>query len=254
MDLYAWLSTIHNIFSATIGAINIIMITPTKYTVVEDLLKSAYKCLPEIDFKFSLNKPVGDFFYDQWIIKDEFKDTIWEEILNSLPVENKGEARLIKLDIGRCYTMHSDIDDRWHLSFDTNNSYLIDLESKQMHQPQPGIWYTMNAGLIHSAVNFGDAPRYQLVVRHLLPKCKLLDPVNLTLQIHNAPYNFRFILDNCISPKLNKMCKDKKISNFNPISDKCIKLTIERSSLPELNIAIASTNIDIEIKFYDSIL
>ena len=230
------------------------MIYPTKHIVARDLLVAASNALPDIEFKFALNNPTGNFFYDPWIIKDEFKNTVWHEIFNSLPFENKGEARLIKLDIERCYTMHADIDDRWHLSFDYNNSYLIDLATKKMHQPEPGIWYTMDAGLLHSAVHFGDKARYQLVVRQLLPKCKLIDPIDVKLQLHDAPGNYRYILDSYISPKLNAMCKDKKVSKFNPINDKHINLTIERSSLAELNIAIAATNINIEVSYYDSIL
>ena len=230
------------------------MIYPTEHIVAKNLLVEASNALPDVGFKFALNTPSGDFFYDPWIIKDEFKNTVWEEILNSLPVVDKGEARIIKLDIEKCYTMHSDIDDRWHLSFDYNNSYLIDLVTKQMHQPLPGLWYTMDAGLLHSAVNFGDKARYQLVVRQLLPKCKLTEPVNVTLQLHNPPTNYRYVLDSYISPRLNAMCKDKKISNFNPINDKHINLTIEKSSLSELNIAIAATEINIEVSYHDSIL
>ena len=230
------------------------MIYPTKYIVAKELLDTAYKSLPEIEFKFTLNKPSGDFFYDPWSIKEEFKNTIWNKIYDSLPVENKGEARLIKLDIERCYTGHADIDDRWHLSFDTNESYLINLESNHMYQPEPGIWYTMNAGVLHSAVNFGDKSRYQLVVRELLPKCNLIDPINLTLQLHDAPENYRYILDHHISPKLNALCKDKKISNFNPINDRHIVLTIEKSSLSELNTAITATNINISVQYHDSVL
>jgi hypothetical protein len=230
------------------------MIEPTEYTVSKELLTSARESLPEVEFKFALNTPTGDFFYDKWVIKNEFKNTVWEEILNSLPVDNKGEARLIKLDIERCYTMHADIDDRWHLSFDNNNSCLIDLENNKMYQPELGVWHSMNAGILHSAVNFGDSARYQLVVRQLLPKCKLLDPVNVELQLRKPPANYRYVLDNYISPKLNTMCKDKKISKFKPFSDKHISLTIEKSSLLDLDNAIKATNIDIEVNYYDSVL
>ena len=228
------------------------MIYPTAYSVSKELLETAYNSLPDIEFKFSLNEPTGEFFYDRWKIKEQFKDTVWEEILNSLLVDNMGEARLINLEIEKCYTMHADIDDRWHLSFNHNNSYLIDLENKKMYQPEPGVWYSMNTGLLHSAVNFGDAARYQLVVRKLLSKHTLVDPVKVIINVLSQPANYRYILDNCISPILNALCKNKQLSNFNHVGDKYLEFTIERNSIPELDAAILSTNINIEVNYYDT--
>jgi len=171
-----------------------VMIFPTEHIVSKELLDSAYRSLPNVETKFSLNEPTGDFFYDRWKIKEQFKDTVWEEILDSLSVGDIGEARLINLDIERCYTMHADIDDRWHLSFNHNNSYLIDLATKKMHQPIPGIWYSMDAGQLHSAVNFGDSTRYQLVVRKLLTKYNLREPVKIIIQLDSPPSNYRYVL------------------------------------------------------------
>lgn len=225
------------------------MIHPTEHVVSKELLDSAYSSLPSVEFKFSLNEPTGKFFYDSWKIKEQFKDTVWEDILNSLSVGNIGEARLINLDIERCYTMHADIDDRWHLSFKHSDSYLIDLENKKMHQPKPGVWYSMNAGLLHSAVNFGDAARYQLVVRQLLINHKLVEPVNVKMTVKTPPANYRYILDSCISPILNALCKNKQLSNFNHVGDKYLEFTIERNSIPELDAAILLTNINIEVSY-----
>jgi hypothetical protein len=228
------------------------MIHPTEHVVSKELLDSAYKSLPYVESRLSLNEPTGDFFYDSWKIKKQFKDTVWEKILDSLSVGAIGEARLINLDIERCYTMHADIDDRWHLSFNHNNSYLIDLTTKKMHQPEPGIWYTMNAGQLHSAVNFGDSIRCQLVVRKLLTKCNLIAPVKIIIQLESPPSNYRYVLDRLISPKLNMLCKNKKLSDFKSNTDRHIEFIIEKTSIPELDAVINLTDVGIKITYHDA--
>ena len=229
-----------------------VMIFPTEHSVSKELLDSAYRLLPNVETKFSLNEPTGDFFYDRWKIKEQFKDTVWEKILNSLSVGAIGEARLINLDIERCYTMHADIDDRWHLSFNYNNSYLIDLETKKMHQPIPGTWYAMDAGQLHSAVNFGDSTRCQLVVRKLLTKYNLNEPVKIIIQLNSPPPNYRYVLDRHLSPKLNMLCKNKKLSDFKSNTDRHIEFIIEKTSIPELDAAINLTDVGIKITYHDT--
>tara|TARA_B110000503_G_scaffold108299_1_gene161977 strand:+ start:338 stop:1027 length:690 start_codon:yes stop_codon:yes gene_type:complete len=228
------------------------MIHPTEHVVSKELLDSAYRSLPSVEFKFSLNEPTGDFFYDSWKIKEQFKDTVWEELLNSLSVGTIGEARLINLDIERCYTMHADIDDRWHLSFNCNNSYLVDLSNKKMYQPDPGIWYSMDAGRLHSAVNFGDSARYQLVVRQLLTRYNIVNPIKVIIDLNLPPANYRYILDRYVSPKLNMLCKNKKLSDFKSKGDKHIEFVIEKTSIPELDAVVMLADIGIKITYHDS--
>ena len=88
------------------------MITRTKHIVDLDLIEEATQAFKTNDFKTTLNEPTGSFFYDGWKIKDKYKNTVWEKLLNTLAIGNYGEARVIKLDIERCYTAHADIDDR----------------------------------------------------------------------------------------------------------------------------------------------
>jgi hypothetical protein len=96
---------------------------------------------------------------------------------------------------------------------------------------QDGIWYDMDAGLLHTATNFGRYPRIQLVVRHLLKKNKLVDPVavSVSTSISNTD-DARFLFDNTMSPWFNEANKLGFINNFDhsPIS---IKFDIERSKL-----------------------
>ena len=198
-----------------------------------------------------LNKPTGDFFYDEWTIKPEYKNSPWKELLDTLPFP-KGEARIIQLKPGTCYTSHSDIDDRWHLALQKGESYLVDLDKKDMHQTLPGIWYIMDAGRLHSAVNFGDASRYQLVVRKLLNKNTLTAPVGVNLSINNPPENYRYVVDQFISPKLNYWNKNNKLSNFKQNNDKSISFMLEKDSISELEKAVDKLNLDTRV-IYDSI-
>jgi hypothetical protein len=89
----------------------------------------------------------------------------------------------------------------------------------------------MVAGLLHTATNFGRRDRIQLVVRHLLKKNKLLDPLEITLSTTLANSDdARFIFDNTLSPWFNEANKLGIINTFSysPIG---IKFNIEKSKL-----------------------
>ena len=89
------------------------MLSKTNHTVDISLFQEACDQLPSRDMKTTINCPTGNFFYDAWKLKEEFKGTVWETLYNSLPVA-KGEARIIILDPAHCYQTHADIDDRYH--------------------------------------------------------------------------------------------------------------------------------------------
>jgi len=191
------------------------MLTPTNYTTDPKLFQEACFHLPTGAMKTTINKPTGDFFYDPWIIKDEYKDTVWETLYNSLTTV-KGEARIIILDPGQCYQIHADIDDRYHLNILGDNSYLIDLFREIMHPlKQDGIWYDMDASFLHTATNFGRKSRVQLVVRKLLKKNKLSNPVAVSLATSmDNPNHARFLFDNTMSPWFNDANKAGFINSF----------------------------------------
>jgi hypothetical protein len=211
--------------------VNISMLSKTSYTVDTSLFREACLQLPNEGMKTTINQPTGNFFYDPWILKDEYKGTVWETLYNSLPVA-KGEARIIILDPARCYQTHADIDDRYHLNILGEACYLMDLVKEQMYRlEQDGVWYDMNAGLLHTATNFGRRARVQLVVRHLLKKNELLDPVEIVLSstVSNTD-DTRFIFDNTLSLWLNQANKLGYINNFSysPIT---VKFNIEKNKL-----------------------
>ena len=181
--------------------------------------------------KTTINQPTGNFFYDPWTLKDEYKGTVWETLYNSLPA-SKGEARIIILDPAHCYQTHADIDDRYHLNILGESCYLIDLIREQLFLlEQDGIWYDMDAGFLHTATNFGRRARVQLVVRKLLRNNKLKNPIEVSLSTTIANTDdARFVFDNTLSPWFNEANKLGFINNFDhsPVS---IKFNIEQDKL-----------------------
>jgi hypothetical protein len=209
------------------------MLQQTYYTVSEELMQEARCALPNIDSRIAINQPTGKFFSDPWEIKSEFKGTIWEKILDKIS-EDKGEARLIKLSPGECYPSHADIDDRWHLSLTGNNSFLIDLENNIMHQTNvEGRWFLMNAGVRHTAANFGSEDRVQLVVRKLLPTPQIKNPKTVSIKLKQVIGERRFVFDDIISPWLNKAYKLGIVDNFKG-EDLEARFTVEESYIAEL--------------------
>jgi hypothetical protein len=208
------------------------MIEKTNIKVNQKLISQAAKCsLPN---KVTvLNQKTASFFYDPWEIKPEFKNTFWGEILNSLPY-NKGEARLIKLNPGETYMAHSDIDDRWHLNFSGEYSYLIDLDSNIMYTTtSDGFWYLMDTSKIHVASNFGSVDRIQLVVRKLLQTSNKTDLIKVIISPSYQQYDFRYKFDHTWSPWLNLNSKNGNISNFN-FNDQTVSFNLCRSLITDL--------------------
>jgi hypothetical protein len=209
------------------------MLQVTNHHIDIDLLKQALSTINNDQFKLSLNQPTGEFFYDPWVIKPEFKNTIWESILNSLPY-NQGEARIITLKPGTAYCCHADADDRWHLNLQSEFGFICDLDHNVMHRlSTDGYWYNMNAGEKHTAANFGSVDRIQLVVRQLLNKNKLVDPIFVKIVTKVQTVDFRYQFDNTISPWLNIANKKAIINNFKFINDE-VSFNIERNNLESL--------------------
>lgn len=185
------------------------------------------------DMKTSINQPTGNFFYDPWIIKPEFKNTVWDTLLNSLS-EQHGEARIIVMQPGTTYMSHADIDNRWHLNLQGEQSYLIDLEHLDMHLlEQNGYWYYMDAGRKHSATNYGSVPRVQLVVRELLKSTDLENTVQITIKPSSSQFDYRYKFDNIVSPWLNRANLNNCLKDFT-VEDDVVKfktIITELSSL-----------------------
>jgi hypothetical protein len=192
------------------------VITTTPWSITPSLFETCVSEIKLIDHKLTINEPTGDFFYDPWSVKPEFKNTSFTQILETLPF-SIGEARLISLIPGTCYQVHADIDDRYHLNLTNGeDAYLIDLENYVMHQLTDScVWHYMDAGRKHSAVNFGKMPRVQLVVRQLLSHNTLVQPVTVKIVVASGyTSHLRFIFDSTISCWLNRANKQSVIDNF----------------------------------------
>ena len=213
------------------------MLRATNHSVDTALLEHALSTFNNNQFKLSLNMPSGRFFYDPWVIKPEFKNTVWEDILNSLPY-NQGEARIITLKPGTSYCCHADADDRWHLNLQSEFGFICDLDLLEMHRlTTDGYWYDMDAGRRHTAANFGSIDRIQLVVRQLLKKNTLSDTVPIKIVTSIETVDFRYQFDNTISLWLNNANKKGIISQFEFVNG-IVSLDIERSHLASLNAVV----------------
>lgn len=187
------------------------------------------------DFKTTLNQPTGNFFYDPWEIKPEFKGTKWEKLLKSLP-ERHGEARVIVMQPGTTYMAHADIDNRWHLSLQGEQSYLLDLENLDMHLlEQDGYWYYMDAGRLHSASNYGSIPRVQLVVRELLNVTDNNNLIKVTIRPAAQQYDYRYKFDSVVSPWLNRANQNKIIKDFT-VQDDAVSFKTSIAELSDLKL------------------
>jgi hypothetical protein len=193
------------------------MLHTLPYTVDSTLLNKAQGSVPAVESKLTINQPTGNFFYDPWEIKEEFKGTVWETLLNTLPLDI-GEARIIVLGNGTTYMSHTDIDDRYHLSLKGQYSFLINVDDEKMYPTvADGQWYEMNTGLRHVAANFGSYDRAQLVVRKLLNNPTLENYTTVTIK--PICENPRFEFDDLISPLLNKINKQQLINDFSILQD-----------------------------------
>jgi hypothetical protein len=180
----------------------------------KELIERALKEYPIDGNRTALNCPTGDFFYDPWEIKDEYKDTPWEEVLNTLPY-TIGEARVITLDPNQSYMAHADIDNRWHLNLSGQQSYLIDLDAQQMYkQNNDGHWRYMFADRIHTAGNYGSTPRHQLVVREPLKHSRFTNLIGVEITPAVDQFDYRYQFDNIISPWLNRKNQEGELDNF----------------------------------------
>jgi hypothetical protein len=212
------------------------MLTRTEYKInvpPSKIEEELYK-LPRDDFRFTLNRPLGNFLYDPWIIKDSYRNSVWDKLLSVLPT-NIGEARVIILDNGQCYQSHGDIDNRYHLNLTGSHSYAINLETNTIFEMlNDGYWYDFDAGLRHSAANFGRDFRAQLVVRKLLLKNKLQNPVKIKIASMLSMDDTRFIGENEVTPWLNRADKQGIIADLSIKETGVIECLIEKDQISAL--------------------
>jgi hypothetical protein len=199
------------------------------------------------DNRALLNEPTGHWLYDPYTILESWKGTAFEDLLNEIPY-NIGEARLMKLMPEDAYRAHADADNRLYINITGNEyCYLIDLNNSKMHQVlTDGHLYFMDAGLIHTAVNFGCTPRIQLVIRLLLKRNLSPEYITTSIKIKNPPYNLRYLLDKHISPVLNKLANTGEIGFFDPVSTTVTNLVLSKNALVEIENRLKILNLSYE--------
>jgi hypothetical protein len=209
------------------------MITKQIWVCPEGLIEQALKEHPVTGEGTVLNEPTGDFFYDRWEIKELYKDTIWQQVLDTMPM-SIGQARIIKLAPGESYMAHADIDNRWHLNLTGEQAYLIDLDNKVMHEcTKDNRWSYMDASCIHAATNYGSIPRLQLVVREPLKRSRQpVDLVSIGMEPAYEQHDFRYKFDKIFSPFLNRANQKYKLSDFAHTTF-CLTFKLERELFDE---------------------
>lgn len=210
------------------------MLQKLHYTVSTELLQEAEALIPQAENRYVINEPTGRFFYDPWHLKAEYQNTVWENILATLPMPI-GEARIMVLKPGTAYNAHADLDDRYHLNINGEACYLIDLDNNQMHNlERDGNWYEMDAGRVHTAANFGRYYRVQLVVRKLLNDATLTEPVKVKIlpTISNVE-DARFIFDQTVSKWISYASKNNVVSNVNVVNN-IVEFDIEKLHISKL--------------------
>lgn len=219
------------------------MIACTDICIPQSLLTDCIK-YSVVPGKTTINKPTGRFFYDPWIIKEEYKGSCWDNVLSYIPTPH-GEARLVLLESGTSYFQHADIDDRWHLNLTGDSAFFINVDECKLYPiSADGRVYEINAGIIHSAVSIGYISRMQLVVRKLLPDITLRKPVQVECKLTDKYSRYEF--DNVMSPLLNKLAKTRKLSSFNTTDNNTATFYIEQDAIAELQHATMAT-VDIKI-------
>lgn len=217
------------------------MITKTNFSAsVTDLELAVSTIDPENIKKTVLNEPTGRYFYDTWKIKPEYKDTVWEKLLSTLKTPH-GEARIVTLTSKTNYVAHSDIDDRYHLNLSGVLCYLIDIDHNEMHlSSQDGRWYSMDTSRLHTAANFGNRIRHQIVVRRLLPENRLLSAVKIRIESKIEDMDeARFAFDYKLSSMLNIGCKKGLVSNFD-LTEDGPEFACEQSFVPKIEEALGN--------------
>lgn len=99
-------------------------------------------------------------------IYPEFKNTIWEEVINKLPGK-KSRARIMIMSPFKILDLHRDFEKRWHIPIITDpGCMMLDYEAnKTYHLPADGYVYDVDTTKLHTAFNITtNVNRVHLVV------------------------------------------------------------------------------------------
>jgi hypothetical protein len=101
------------------------------------------------------------------VFNEEFKDTYFYEIYNTIP--NIGRFRIMNMSGPSCYSIHTDVTYRYHIAIETSPDCLFlfpDL-NKTLHIPLDGNFYIVNTKHRHTFINGSRSRRIHIVLDDL---------------------------------------------------------------------------------------
>ena len=197
--------------------------------------------------KLDVNQPTGNFFYDPWQLKPQYTGTVLHTLLDQLG--NVGQAKIVSIPPGQCYLAHSDVEDRYHVTLQSEHSYVMDISNQKTHPCRvDDCVYHMNTAQLHSVMNAGYVPRIQLVVRQLLTRHQLVDPVHILIEATQAHHNLRQQWDQSILVWCNLANKQGIMTNFDPMdSEARVQFDMESSHLDSLKEVLGQCGFSTEL-------
>ena len=198
-------------------------------------------------FKLDLNQPTGNFYYDPWQLKPEYEHTAVAQLLHQLaPV---GQVKIVSIPPGQCYLAHSDVEDRYHVTLQSEHSYVLDITHQQVYECRVDdrVYHT-NTAQLHTVMNAGYVPRIQLVIRELLTRHQLVNPVRIHIQATQAPHNLRQQWDNHILVWCNLAHKQGIITDFDPMNSEAqVQFHMESDHLDSLRAVLGQCGFSTEL-------
>ena len=99
------------------------------------------------------------------LINPALKGSYFEHVLNSMPFKPV-RTRIMNLAPKRCYSVHVDDSNRYHLALVTNYHarFIFTKEEKVYHIPADGNPYFVDTIKEHTAINGGNANRIHMVM------------------------------------------------------------------------------------------
>jgi hypothetical protein len=101
------------------------------------------------------------------IFNEAYKNTSLYELYSSIP--NLGRFRIMVMHGPKCYSIHRDVSQRYHVAIETNENclFLFPGMNAQLHIPADGNLYKLDTRLKHTFVNGSRRRRIHLVFNEI---------------------------------------------------------------------------------------
>jgi Aspartyl/Asparaginyl beta-hydroxylase len=151
------------------------ILTLTQWHSVENQISLQYTQGEEDNAWYSGCGKLGEWRDKKWfprfkekdfnIINPALKGTYFEHVLNNMPFKPV-RTRIMNLEPKRCYSVHRDDTNRYHLALVTNYHarFIFTKEEKVYHIPADGNLYFVDTIKEHTAINGGNENRIHMVL------------------------------------------------------------------------------------------